>query len=151
MVMNPLDALSLAGTIVQFVDFSSKVLSRSRELYRSSESTLSVNQNLDLVATDLLQLSQKLTEKILDGPDSADVSETDEEQTLRKLCKTCSDIALELKSRLNGLRAESRHQKWKSFQEAIKSVWSESDIRELMGRLSIVRDSVQLHVVVELR
>jgi hypothetical protein len=34
-MLSPLDALSLAGTIIWFVDFSSKVLSQTRQLYVS--------------------------------------------------------------------------------------------------------------------
>lgn len=34
--MDPLSALSLAGTIVQFVDFSCKLISQTRKAYKST-------------------------------------------------------------------------------------------------------------------
>ena len=36
MVLDPFSTFSLAGNIVKFVDFTSKVLSKSHEIYRSS-------------------------------------------------------------------------------------------------------------------
>ena len=141
--MDPLTALSVAGTIVQFVDFGTKILSRTHELYKSPDSTITVNQDLDLVATDIFQLSQKLC-----VPARA---ETEDEPMLRKLCVASSDIATELTTRLNGLRVQGKHQKWRSFQQAINSVWSERDVKELTRRMSTIRDSVQIHVVVGLR
>ncbi|OCL07618.1 hypothetical protein AOQ84DRAFT_222678 [Glonium stellatum] len=145
--MDPLNALSCAGTIVQFVDFSTRILSRTYELYKSPNSIITVNQELDLVATDLFQLSQKLRVSVRDvtAPD------TEDERMLENLCLASSEIATELTTRLNDLRVQGKHRKWKSFQQAIKSVWSERDIMELTQRLSTLRDSVQIHVVVGLR
>ncbi|KAI9762718.1 MAG: hypothetical protein M1840_001185 [Geoglossum simile] len=150
--MDPLSALSVAGTIVQFVDFSSRVLSRTHELYRSSEA-LSVNQDLDLVSADLFQLSQRLSTPIRGATtlSPATASMTEDEKLLQKLCSVCSEISVELSTRLSSLRVRGEQKKWESFRQAVKSVWSERDIQELMRRLSTVRDAVQAHVVAGLR
>jgi hypothetical protein len=44
--VDPLTALSLAGTIVQFVDFWSKLLLSGRELYKSGTGSLTVNDEI---------------------------------------------------------------------------------------------------------
>lgn len=58
--MNPLTTLSPAGTIVQFVDFETKLLSHATELYKSSVGTLRSNDELELVPTDPRGLITKL-------------------------------------------------------------------------------------------
>ncbi len=58
--MDPLTALSLAGTIVQFVDFGCKLLAKGRELYKSSTGVLTVNEELELTTTDLRALIEKM-------------------------------------------------------------------------------------------
>lgn len=59
-MLDPLTALSVAGTIVQFVDFGTKPLSQANELYKSSVGTLKSNYELELVMTDLRGLVIKL-------------------------------------------------------------------------------------------
>jgi hypothetical protein len=58
--MNPLSALSLAGTIIQFVDFGRKLLGGAVDIYRSASRSLAVNDEIELEATDLKELVVKL-------------------------------------------------------------------------------------------
>ena len=58
--MDSLTALSLAGNVVQFVDFGNKLLSQSRELYRSTQGSLAADDELHLVTADLSALILKL-------------------------------------------------------------------------------------------
>jgi hypothetical protein len=58
--MDPLTALSLAGTIVQFVDFGSRLFTDSREFYKSTTGTLKANEVLELIISDLRALVVKV-------------------------------------------------------------------------------------------
>jgi len=58
--MDPLTALSLAGNVVQFVDFGCQLLSHSRELYRSPRGSLAADDEIHLVTVDLRALILKL-------------------------------------------------------------------------------------------
>lgn len=58
--MDPLTALSLAGTIVQFVDFGSKLLVECHQLYKSKSGSLTVNDELSLATEDLRMVVDKL-------------------------------------------------------------------------------------------
>jgi hypothetical protein len=51
--MDPLTAFSLACGIVQFVDFSSKLVSKGYEISISAEGALAENLDLETVTTDL--------------------------------------------------------------------------------------------------
>jgi hypothetical protein len=53
-------AFSLAGSVVQFVDFGSKVLTRSHKLYKSARKSLSFIEELDYVTVDIQKLVIKL-------------------------------------------------------------------------------------------
>ena len=52
-MLDPWTALSLAGNIVQFVDFGTKVFVEGRSLYKSTTGLSSVNQELDFVAEEV--------------------------------------------------------------------------------------------------
>jgi hypothetical protein len=149
-MLSPLDALSLAGTIVQFVDFSHKILSRSQELYKSQKGALSVNEELELVTSDLFRLSEKLPAPISTAKGS---DETEEERTIRRLAVACSEISVEIATKLNGLKVKTGSQRkiWRNFKQALKSVWTEDEMNKLVERLSRLRDELQIHVIVGLR
>ena len=58
--MDPLTALGLAANIVQFVDFTSKLISQSHEIYRSADGALEDHVALENVANNLSKLSDEL-------------------------------------------------------------------------------------------
>lgn len=58
--MDPLTALSLAGNIVQFVEFSSKLLKEGHSLYKSRTGALAIHEELKLTMNDLRTLIAKV-------------------------------------------------------------------------------------------
>lgn len=56
--MDPLSAVGLAGTLVQLVDFSSKIVKEGHELYKSGSTA--INVQAEAATRDLLQLTTKL-------------------------------------------------------------------------------------------
>jgi hypothetical protein len=60
MVLDALSAVSLAATIIQFVDFSSKIVSKGYHLYESADGVLSENARLGYVIADLKSLNTRL-------------------------------------------------------------------------------------------
>jgi hypothetical protein len=69
MVLDPLTAFSVAGTVIQFVDFGLQLFQRSEELYGSVLGALSVNEELDQTIHQILKLVEKLSQSL--GPDGA--------------------------------------------------------------------------------
>jgi hypothetical protein len=53
---DPITAVSLIGTILQLVDFGSRLVSKSTELYRSADGALKQNINVETAAKDISQL-----------------------------------------------------------------------------------------------
>lgn len=138
--MDPLTAVSLAGTIVQFVDFSSKLLSAGRELYKSTAGSLTVNDEIELVTSDLLAIIRKLR------PDETISLE------FRKICDEAARLAQELLGRLDKLKVKEKdREKWKTMKQALASVWSKDDITALFERLSRISDAIETRILLSVR
>jgi hypothetical protein len=67
MALDPLTAFSVTGTAIQFVDFSSKLFSKARQLHKSTSGALSINEELNFAATSIVNLLAKLHRPSLDG------------------------------------------------------------------------------------
>ncbi len=121
--MDPLTALSLAGIIIQFVDFGSRILKGSHQIYESVTGALPANEELELRTRDLSDLIIKL-QRPLQAGDGSVTSDHTTLKPLQSLCNACSLVAKELLGRLEGLKVEGKHKAWKSFGHAIKAEWS---------------------------
>jgi hypothetical protein len=150
--MDPLTALSLAGNIVQFIEFGSKLLSQSRELYRSSRGSLAADHELHLVTSDLRALVLKLRNDASSPRPSG--FQPDAEETSSNFSKVCNEaiaLAEEILSRLNGLKVTGKHRAWASFRQAIKAAWSEKEKDNLTKRLLTLKSALETRVLLSLR
>jgi hypothetical protein len=139
--MEALAIIGLVGNIVQFVDFSGKLISKSTELYRSSEGALAENIDIEMATNHLVLLNSKLKDAAAATGDSA----------LENLCKSCNTAAEKLLDALDKVKVNREQQKWKSMRKALRSVWSKEEIGELERRLSKFREELNSHIVVDLR
>lgn len=142
-----MSAISLAGTIVQFVDFSSKLVSKGYYIYQSATGASPENLELEAITTDLSLLNTKLKTH-----GKYDCSAKDE-KSLEKLSQQCTDIADELLSRLQKLKVptDAKYRKWKSFRQALKTVWNKKDLDEMSTRLEGLRGQLEFHILVSLK
>ncbi|KAK7949469.1 hypothetical protein PG988_016108 [Apiospora saccharicola] len=62
--MDPMSAISLAGNIIAFIDFGGKLLSNTRQLYKSKDGALSSVVDTEVVTLDLLKITQSLRTKL---------------------------------------------------------------------------------------
>jgi hypothetical protein len=140
--MEPLVALSLIGNVVQFVDFSSKLLSKTVEGYRSADGAFIDNADLETATNDLVALNKRI------NSNGASRGATLE---FMSLCSSCNDVAKELLAALEKLKIHGGKSKWKSFRKALRSVWSKEHVLAIERRLSSFRDEINLRIVVGLR
>lgn len=137
--MEALAAVSLVGTIVQFVDFSGKLISKSIRLYR--DGALVENVDIETATNNLVVLNEKLKDNdILAG-----------EGTLQSLSQSCHNAATDLLSALNKVKVKDRQQQWESFRKALRSVWSKDEIRGLEQRVAKLKEELNLHIIARLR
>ncbi|KAN0108768.1 hypothetical protein V8E51_008510 [Hyaloscypha variabilis] len=138
--MDPLTALSVAASVVQFVSYGSELVSKSRELYKSAHGTLTENAEIE-------EASKRLQEM------TAPLQGIQGDQILEQICSGCVEVSRELVQRLDNLKVpeDHRHKKWKSFRQALKSVIGKSKIDEIEGRLHGFRMELDTHVLLGLR
>ncbi|CEL09005.1 hypothetical protein ASPCAL12149 [Aspergillus calidoustus] len=109
--MEALAAFSLAGTIVQVVDFSSKVLTTTHELYKSTEK-ITIFQPYELVAADLCKITQHLNERKLPQISGGQSAATlNNNHSLQALLNECSEVASKLLARFEKLRVQGKKTK----------------------------------------
>jgi len=168
--MDPLTALGLASNIVQFVDFASKLISQSHEIYQSADGALEDNLALEHVAKNLSRLGGELKSKRADIKTGREALAREREwakkdgrvisspekvtaagKQLQQLSKECSAVSNELLQELEKLKIKGPHKRWESFRQALNSVWSQEKIRALETRLEGIRKQLDTTLLVCLR
>lgn len=144
--MDPLTAFSVAGTIIQFVDFGHQLLRSSVQLYKSSRGSLKTHEELELVTADLQCVIAKLRGSV--SVESSNCAPTDtggdySGKTFTLICDETEKIADELLKKLCGLKVEDgKNRKWKSLKAAVQAAWSKEEIKSLETRLSRLKESI---------
>lgn len=156
--MDPLSALSVAGTIIQFVDFGTNMLSSGKELYKSTNGSLKVNEELELVTGDLQAVLVKLRanagpeNSIPPAPSPQPQAEIDEHRDgFLEICNNATLIAGELLRKLNDLKVkDGKHRGWSTLRAAIRIAWSKDEISALKERLSSLSESLTPRLLLEM-
>jgi hypothetical protein len=160
MPLDPFTALGVAGNIVQFVDFTVKLISKSHEIYKSVDGALVENQDLEAIANNLSRLTERLRTDlschllppVKNGPSPANYTVKNRaEIELGAINTKCSGVAKELLGILSQLKSQERHGKWRSFRQALKSVWEEDHVQAILSKLSECRAALDTELLISLR
>ncbi|KAF7907807.1 hypothetical protein BELL_0935g00040 [Botrytis elliptica] len=164
--MDPLTVLSIAGNVIQFVDFSWKLISGAQEIYRGGR--LDVHTETKKVVEDLSKFSSEMSISI--RSDGKFKVLTPNEVELEELCSDCSNLAEELVKRLEtfqlseGFDGTVKKRKpdglnifreakvvWLSVSQVIKSMLSSSELKEMERKLQSFRDTIHARMLSSLR
>ncbi|TGO15950.1 hypothetical protein BTUL_0034g00740 [Botrytis tulipae] len=147
--MDPVSAISLAAAIAQFIDYSCKIVCKSKEIYNST-SGLTTEHNRTETAT--LRLKE-LTQSIHLPPKRTNSGSSVVHSRLQIITQECKIVSDTLINRLNQLKVpnQSQYPKWKSFRMALKSVWSKHEIDEFALRLRDLRKELDTELLLLLR
>ena len=146
--MEPLTALAVATSVVQFADFGVRLLNEAAQVYQSADGQTSQSVHLATIARDLNELSSdveaKSTALIRSG---RHLNPT--EQILLRLCRECRGICAQLDEALGRLRTGKKSSgglnfAMESFAVALRSVWERERILGLRGKLSDVRQQMMM-------
>jgi hypothetical protein len=148
-MLDPMTALSLAGNIVQFVDFSCTVISRSKELSNSVHGTTQYTLNYEIVTRDLLKVSENLQDGVATA--SVDSSKNEADQALEDICNGCIFLSEKMLRRLEYLKVQNDAGRRTIFGRALKSVWSQRELEEMARQLATYRQQLELHVLLSFR
>jgi len=148
MVLDPLSALSVAGNVVQFIEFTSSVLSESRKTFQSGAGT-SDNNGLESVVEGLLQFSARLK---LNLPKNNHGTLPEADNGLFSVLESCEGIANELLEAFQRLKLkDGPHKRWNSFRQALEGVWKREKLLGIQSRLGFLREQITLHIVSSIR
>ena len=148
--MDLMSALSVAGTIVQFVDFGSKLIQNGYGLYNSSRGTLPANQELDLIAADLQSVLSKLRTSAeptdLVGPLTQE--DCKGQLSFENVCEGAATVAEELLQSLDTLKVRGKkYRKLSSLQKALENLWSREEIGGIVKRLATYKQALMTRVL----
>ena len=139
--MEALGSLGLAASLLQFIDFTSKLVANSSELYKSNDGLLDESRQIETATIRLILLNTKIKEAAVSASDEA----------LNQLSESCRVTADELITTLNRLKVHGVHSKRKTVRKALQAAWCKGDIGQLEARLSRFKNELNLHILVDLR
>lgn len=139
MAVDPLTCLALAGNIIQFIDFTWKLLSESRAIYHSTTGSSDDHVVLGSIVRALHPLVANLT-----------ISTTASDQ-LKEIATTCQEISAKLLKAVDTLEVEGQNNRWKSFVLALKSVWKKDQITQLTVQLEMAQRQLNTHLLFMMR
>jgi hypothetical protein len=143
MVLDPFTAIGLAGNIVQFVDYSTKVIASTYEVYNSATGSSKNHVYLERVAARLVELNHGLEQPKLTPTKSY-------EKAIHELREECIEDATTLVDSIKALRAKE-HSKWDSFKKALAAIWKKERIDQLETRLKDHRSEIATHLAAMMR
>jgi hypothetical protein len=137
--MDPLTAIGLASNIVQFIDFSTKLIHGAKEIYDSATGATEENQRLENVTAEMQTLSLKLL-----TPQG--VQQTEDERALSRLAAECKILSDHILALLKSIKPKDLNSKRQSVWAALKSKWNERERQELEERLKNCRSQLELQL-----
>lgn len=169
--MDVISGLAVAGAVIQFVDFGtqlvSKVVSRRGEIYKAiQESSVEdgfaavgeiLGRDAEMIHTITAELQRPLRSN------GSSIAASAEEKALVDLSERCIAIAAEICNCLDTLKSKSlqiKNQKnWRlgmdnrssNFLSTFKAVWTEEKLNSTSQRLSSIKTTVEVNVLVPIR
>lgn len=144
--MDPLSAVGLASSVVQLITFSTGIISKTREIHRSAAGSLVENVELETIARTLHSQSRRLAAQT-----SKDRFPSGTSKEIVACCEQVRKSSQELINTVEGLRGDAASSRWKSFYQALKSVWKEQDIVDYLRRLEMHRRQIDSLLLMHLQ
>ncbi|KAN0112561.1 hypothetical protein V8E51_005512 [Hyaloscypha variabilis] len=155
-MLDPLTALGLASSVAQFVDFGFKVISESRQQYRSATGILPDNLSLETFVADLSDISERLASDDSERPGGTRFitnsairtwDKSHEDRALRELAARSKTLADEILHILEDLKVKGPNRRWESIRQAFRSRMKREKIRDMEKRLEQIRSQLNLRLV----
>ena len=143
-MLDPLTAIGLASAIVQFFDFSTKLVHDAKEIYESTSGATEANRGLEVVVDNMKNLYSTLR--------AEDPSlQSDAELALCHIAKECDSLSTEIFEILQKIKPKKSNSFISSSSTAIKSMWYAGKIADLKATLDSYRGQLALPLSVVTR
>ncbi|CAJ2509260.1 Uu.00g142860.m01.CDS01 [Anthostomella pinea] len=136
--MDPISAVGFASSILTFVEFSSKLVRGTYELYQSSNGTTVENAHIGNVLSDL----RGVTDELRNDAEPQDRHENE----LSKLARNCRDLSDELVELLGRLQLKEKDRRWQTLRVAWLNMTKQKSIESIEKRLGEYRAEIVLRL-----
>lgn len=127
--MNPISDGGLVPSTAQLITFSNDLISKSREIYRSADSSFVRYEEHEGIARTLHIQSRRIRAQ------AQLCKRNDPAQVVKGLCKKCAgarEASGSLTRTIESPKVEDSPKIRKSFRQALKTVWMERDKEDLL-------------------
>lgn len=142
--MEPLSALGFAVNILTLVELSAKLLSKGNAIFKSANGSLEENDRLGVIATRLRDLTTELEKSIGTTLDHNELA-------LIAISRSCMEISHQISQKLAHLAVCGSITRFKSYRQALKSVWQKDEIDALASKLEMFRGELNTCLLLSLR
>ncbi|KAI1323378.1 hypothetical protein F5Y16DRAFT_412669 [Xylariaceae sp. FL0255] len=136
--MDPISAIGLASSVVQLLDFAGKLVSKSKEIYRSGRGSLVKHDEIEAVTKTLETQSRRIALQA----NSFQRSSSETGRDLLELCDGVRTLSRTLITTIDSVRCGEGSGRWTSFLQALRTVWKEKEITDMRERLQRYRQQV---------
>jgi ribosomal protein L17 len=150
--MDPLSALSIASAVIQIVDFSSKVIARTREVYQSADGSIEeitliedATANLDDLMTELMSKTE------IEASTSGAFEQKTPDQQLIQLAEDSHTLANELNQTLKACRVKKDGSQRSALSQGLRSVLEQKSLTTLKQKLDELRKQIDTTLLIAIR
>ncbi|KAL6720867.1 hypothetical protein ACLMJK_002792 [Lecanora helva] len=145
--MDPLSTFSLVCGIIQIIDFSTKALSKCKEIYEDGslhdyEELEDITKRLTNLNIDLQPPGDAKTPGNVGAPDRS---------ALLDIARQCSDTANSLIKEFQALKIEGPHRKRQAVRKGFQAAWKTKGIQDAQKKLAGYQDVLNTKILVDLR
>ena len=145
--MDPLCAVSLAGAVAQFVQYSAKLVIVGKEIYSSTGDSVGEIIDIDATLQGLFDIYGNLRYTWPEDP----LKRSKEENNLFSLIEQCESIFQELRAVLAKIQLQGDQGKWETLCAAVKDVCGEDQVKGLESRLARIQRQIDNYVISDIR
>lgn len=143
--MEPITAFGLAVNIVQLIDFGARLLREAHEIHQSSSGHTMEHAELRQISEDLLRMCDEVPSIASNQSSHSLVGMVPEISKIAADTKTAAGDLIAAIERLK--RKSGSKSRWKSFRQALATVWSRDEIEKMHARLRNLRSQLQSHMI----
>ena len=147
MVLEALAAVSLAGAVVQFVQFTTSLASKSNEFHKSVDGTIKEHIEVREYAEHYSRLSQRLKT----ATQVSSILLSDYEAALLAVANRSLSKCQEIMQVLDRLQQSKHKKSFSSLRAALKAVWNEEKVESCFQELRLVREELVVHLLVVIK
>ena len=151
-MLDPFTALSLAGNVVQFVQFGCTLAAKAHEVHSSTSGTSEETLEMESVTSRLLETVHEIDNHLASmGPSTFPDSISKSSRRLLEIADACKMIAEDILRRLEAMKTHQPSSIWTSVRQALKIMWTKDELDALMKRLKAYISELDTAILVSMK